>query len=480
MSDFGFLGDAYTAQSIYDNDQELINWYCEVDERKEPGERGHIVFYPTPGLSLKTQFAAGGEVRQVYTTSGGTNLYAVIGSSVNLYDASYNLTAVGTLSTGSGPVSITDNGTSVYFTDGPNRYSCTLAGTGFANVGSADGGFIGGVRADIVDNFIVYNRPTSQEFGCTNVLSAVSGALNFSSKDGSSDNLVSLIVANREVFLLGERTSEVWTDIGAFPFPFQRLAGTSMQHGCAAPFSVARLGEAFAFLSRDDRGRNVVVHIVGYQPKRISTLGVEAAFAKYSTVSDAIAYSYQQAGHEFYVLTFPTEDATWCYDVSTGMWHKRAWRDSLNVLHRHRSNCATLFNGEIIVGDYQNGSLYGLSQSANTDNGDTIPCIRRAPHLVKDYDRVFYQSLQLYFQPGVGTQSGQGSDPQAILEWSDDGGSTYGNQHLASLGKVGKYKNRCIWRQLGQARDRVFQVTVTDPVYRVLISAELQYQPGAW
>lgn len=481
MSDFGFVGDAYTAASIYQNDQELINWYCEVDERKEAGERGYITLYPTPGLVLKKESSFGlSEVRAVYTPSGGTNMYAVIGSNVNVYDTSFNLTSVGTLSSTTGPVSITDNGVSVYFTDGNNRYFCTIAGTGFANVGGGDGAFTGGVRTDIIDNFIIYNRPSSQQWGCTNALSTTSGALNFSSKDGSSDNLVSLIVTNRDIFLLGERTGEVWTDVGSFPFPFSRVPGTSMQHGCAAPFSIARLGEAFAFLSKDDRGQNVIVQMVGYQPKRISTFAVEAALANYSTVSDAIAYSYQQAGHEFYVITFPTADVTWCFDLSTSLWHKRAWRDANNVLHRHRSNCATLFNGKIIVGDYQNGNLYELSRSTYTDNGDIIPCIRRAPHLVKDYDRVFYQSLQLYFQPGVGIQSGQGSNPQAMLEWSDDGGSTFGNQHWTSIGKAGKYKNRAIWRQLGTARDRIFQVTITDPVNRVLVSAELQAQPGAW
>lgn len=480
MSDFQFVGDAYTTASIYQNDQELINWYCGVDERKQPGERGHMTLYPTPGLVLDKTSATTSEVRALYTPAGGVNLYAVIGGNVYIYNTAFTETLVGTLTSSSGPVSITDNGVSVYFTDGPNRYYCTLAGTGFANVGGADGAFTGGVRSDIVDNYIIYNRQSSQQWGCTNTLSTVSGALNFASKDGSSDNLVSLVVANREIFLLGERTGEAWVDVGSFPFPFQRIPGTSMQHGCVAPFSIARLGESFAFLSKDDRGQNVVVHMVGYQPKRISTFAVESALASYTVVSDAIAYSYQQAGHEFYVLTFPTADITWVFDISTNLWHKRAWRDANNVLHRHRSNCATFFNGKTIVGDFQNGNLYELSTSVYTDNGDMIPCIRRAPHLVKDYDRVFYQSLQLYFQPGVGIQSGQGSDPQAILEWSDDGGSTFGNQHYTSIGKVGKYKNRAIWRQLGTARDRIFQVTVTDPVNRVLISAELQASPGAY
>lgn len=480
MSDFNFIGDAYTTASIYQNDQELINWYCQIDERKADGERGKVILYPTPGLALKLQSATIAEVRAVYVPAGGNNLFAVIGSTLYIYDGSFNETSVGGLASSAGPVSITDNGVSIYLVDGVSRYFCTITGGGFTTVSGSDGAFSGGVRADIIDNFIVYNRFNSQQWAATDALSTTTQALSFSSKDGSSDNLVTLIVIDREVYLLGERTSEVWSDVGSFPFPFSRIPGTSTQHGCVAPYSLARLGESFAFLSRDDRGQNIVVMMVGYKPQRISTFAVEYTLSTYSTVSDAISYTYQQAGHEFYVLTFPTADVTWVFDLATQLWHKRAWRDSNNILHRHRSNCSALFNGQTIVGDFQNGRLYSLSQSIYTDNGDTIPCIRRAPHLVKDYDRVYYQSLQLYFQPGVGISTGQGSDPQAILEWSDDGGSTFGNQHLTGLGKVGKYKNRAIWRQLGSARDRIFQVTVTDPVYRVLISAELDAQPGAW
>lgn len=480
MADFGFVGDAYTAKSAYQNDQELINWYCEIDQRKREGERGRVTLYPTPGLLLKKTSATNAEVRALYTPSGMTNIFSVVGANVYIYDLNFNETLVGSLASNFGPVGIIDNGVSVYFTDGNNRYFCTLAGTGFTQVGNTDGAFTGGIRCDIVDNYIIYNRPTSQQWGCTNALSTTSGNLNFASKDGSSDNLIAPIVANRDIFLLGERTGEVWVDTGAFPFPFTRVPGTSMQHGCIAPWSVSRLGEAFAFLSRDDRGQSVVVQMVGYQSKRISTFALESQIAGYGYIADAKAYSYQESGHEFYVLTFPTADITWVYDLATDLWHKRAWRDSNNVLHRHRSNCATLFNNQIIVGDYQNGNIYQLTQSTFTDNGDTIPCIRRAPHLVKDYDRVFYQSLQLYFQPGAGIEVGEGSDPQAMLRWSDDGGATFSNEHWTSIGKVGRYKNRAIWRQLGTARDRVFEVTVTDPVNRVLISADLQAQPGAW
>jgi hypothetical protein len=218
----------------------------------------------------------------------------------------------------------------------------------------------------------------------------------------------------------------------------------------------------------------------GYEPMRISTHAVENDIASFSTCADCRAYSYQQEGHEFYVMNFPTGDRTWVFDLSTGLWHKRAWMDSLGVLHRHRGQVAAAFNGQIVVGDWQNGRLYAFSRSVYTDNGDPIPAIRRCLHLTGDLRNMFHHDLQLQFQPGVGLQTGQGSDPQAMLRWSNDGGFTWSTERWKSMCKVGQYKNRARWTQLGQARDRIYEVRVTDPVVRVLVSAELNATQGAF
>ena len=486
MPDFGFVGPSYVAASITQDDQECINWFPEVDPNKkakgitEQDKRGVVALYPTPGLLLRVTLAAGQPVRALWTVPGGATILAVCGSGFYTVDATFTATLRGTLSSSSGPVAMTDNGVSAYLVDGPNRYSYVLATGVFAQIAATDGAFTGGAKVDIVDNFLVYNNPNTQQFGNTNALSTASGALNFSSADSTPDNLVSLIVVSREVFFIKEAATEVWGDAGLFPVPFQRIAGTTMQHGCAAPFSVARLGEGAAWLSKDTRGQNVVIRTAGYQPIRISTHATEQAMAKYGTVSDAIAYTYQQGGHEFYVLTFPTADATWVYDLATDLWHKRAWRDARNNFHRHRSNCAALFQGQVIVGDWENGRLYALSTSTFTDADEPILCLRRCPHITTDFKYQFFHDLQIQFQPGVGIQQpAQGSNPQAMLRWSDDGGSTWSNQHWAEIGRVGKYKHRAIWRRLGMARDRIFEVGVTDPVYRVIVSANLNASAGA-
>lgn len=358
------------------------------------------------------------------------------------------------------------------------------------NVGSetmttSDGAFTASSQLDEVDTFFIYNQPGTNNWGASNALSSgiwgSSQPLSFSQKDGAASNLVSLIVNDREVFLLGERDAEVWVDAGASPFPFQRLVGTSIQHGCAAQYSVARLADSFAWLAQDTRGQGIVMRMRGYIPERISTHAVETAINGYPIISDARAYTYQQSGHEFYMLTFPTADATWVFDAASNLWHKRAWRDNLNVLHRDRGNCACEFTGKIVVGDWQNGNLYALDPTVYTDAaGAAMYRLRRAPHLTADLNRVKYRRLQVQFEPGVGLQSGQGSDPQAMLQWSDDGGSTWSNEHWTSIGKVGIYKNRTIWRRLGMARDRVFQVAITEPVKVVIVSANVEAQPQAF
>lgn len=489
MPDFGFVGGAYEAPSIYQDDQALINWYPETDSSKNagnkgmgvPGDRGVVALYPRPGLTpVVTPSSAA--VRALYTLPGQTQFLTVVGATLYLVNASFVATAVGTLVSSSGPVSITENGVNAYLVDGNNRYTYNWTTNTFATVSGSDGAFTGGTRCDNVDSFIIYNQPNTNQWGCTNALSTVSSAQNFANKVGYSDNIVTLISDHRQVLLLGERTSEWWTDVGSYPFPFQVISGTTMQHGCAAAFSVARLGESVAFLSHDDRGQGVVVMMNGYSPVRISNHAIEADIAKMainSTINDAIAFSYQYNGHEFYQITFPTADKTWCYDLATGMWHRLAYRDTNNNLHRHRGNCACVFRGYILMGDYQNGSIYKLDPNTYTDNGVVFPCIRRAPHLTDGLKRVTYHDLQIQFQPGVGLSNGQGSDPQAMLKWSDDGGSTYGNEHWVSIGKIGSYRNRAIWRRLGMARDRIFEVTVTDPVYRVVVSAELNAESEA-
>jgi len=392
----------------------------------------------------------------------------------------------------------------------------TMYGLNFSVLPTSDGAFSGANVVDIVDNYFIFNNPNTQQWAASNILSPITPALSFASKFTGPDNLVSIIADHGQVYLLGETTSEVWADAGTFPFPFQRIPGSSSQHGIVAQNSIARLGNSFAYLSKNIRGQSQVVMMNGYFPERISTHAVENSLTD-QYVEDARAWTYQLEGHECYVLSFPTLDLTWVYDFSTQMWHKWLWVDNYNVYHRHRGNCQANFQNLNLVGDFENGIIYQLDQNNYTDNGQEIRRLRRTPHLVTDYQRQYFDELQIYFQPGVGTTglsvnvpniqspfliaSSQTyivpsntiillgdlstidantptNQPQAMLRWSNDGGSTWSNEHWVNIGALGKYKNRAIWRRLGTARDRVFEVVVTDPIKAVIVSANLKATEG--
>jgi hypothetical protein len=519
MADFGFIGTSYEAPSIYQDGQECINFFAEIDPMKQAGDRGVVALYPTPGLLLQTQLAVA-QVRGLHTMSGETILIAVSGSSVYKVDLNMNAVLIGTLTTSTGQVSISDNittnnGLTAYIVDGPNRYTWVAATNTFATLASTDGPWQGASVVDVVDNYNIYNEVGTQNWACTDLGLASSSLALYGSADGSSDILMSLIVDRRQVYLLGETTTEVWTDVGNVisgitTFPFQRVPGTSSQSGIGAKFSLARFADSFVCVCKDTRGDSTIEMMVGYQWQKISTHAVEQTLTDVVT-SDAIAYTYQIEGHEMYVVTFPSigNGLTWVYDNSTKAWHKWLSWDN-GQYYRHRSNCGALFANMYIVGDYENGKLYSIENAVYTEDGATIRRLRRAVHLVSDFQREYFDELQLQFQPGVGlsntppyeseelttesgliliTQSGEilgtnaylgsaGYNPQAMLRWSNDGGSTWSNEHWTSIGKIGRYQNRAIWRRLGTARDRIFEVATSAPVKTVIISANLKSTVG--
>ncbi len=621
MPDFGFVGAAYEAPSIYQDAQECINFYPEIDPTKPQGDRGVMALYPTPGLQTVAILPNQEEVRAIRTLSGGTQVVTVCGDYVYVMEDDYTPKMIGQLNTSTGLVSMVDNGVNVYIVDDSYRYTwfisnpssatfvgsisgttltvtavtngtiavgqaifganvlqntvITALGTGSGGVGTYtvsntqtvvsttinavaspaivtgsiagttltvtavtsgtlkigqtidgtgvtdgtiitafgtgsggagtytvsasqtvgsttifamnwtvlpanDGAFEGGGTVDITDNYFVYNKPNSQLWASSDLLSPITDPLSFASKDGSPDDLVSIIVDRREVYLLGEMSSEVWINSGAVPFPFTRIPGTSTQQGIAAQYSMARMGNSFAYVSKNNRGEAMIVRMNGYFPERISTHAVETTLVN-ENVSDALAWTYQLEGHEVYVVTFPSigqNGLTWAFDNTTGLWHKWLYRNDQNEFERHRGNCCAFFNQQVLVGDYENGKIYQLARNFYTDDGQPIRRIRRAPHITTDLQRQYFHELQIQFQPGVGLSTGQGEDPQAMLRWSNDGGSTWSNEYWTSIGKQGKYQNRAIWRRLGWSRDKVFEVSISDPVKAVIVSANLKAEAG--
>jgi hypothetical protein len=370
-----------------------------------------------------------------------------------------------------------DNGTTLMAVDGDHYYLVTLATNAFA--AGSDPDFQGADVVVFVDGYFIFNVPGTGQFMISGINDTTIDALDIATSEGNPDNIVSIVADHRDVWMLNEDSTEVFQNTGNADFPFERITGAFIEYGCAAPFTAVKMASTVFWVGKDKDGAGMVVMAKGYQPQRISTHAVEAAILSYGDISDATAWTYQQDGHNFYLINFPNADSTWCYDVSTGQWHERSFNNE-GVQERHRAENHSYVNGTHVIGDYQTGKIYELSPDIYSDNGTAIKRVRRAPHLSKSGVRLYYDMFQLDVEVGVGIDgSGQGTDPQVMMRYSNDGAKTWSNERWVSMGAIGKTLTRVRWPRCGSARDRVFEITISDPVKAVLIGADINFSEAA-
>lgn len=515
FGDFGFAAGFDQPSDPYQNSQLAINYYPEIspsNTAKEPvallGAPG-LVGLASPGTIpvLGSTWAMPSSVtnlpvRGLWVLPGRTQAIAIIGNSC--YVVTYTQSnpsvlptlslgsSVGTLLTNTGQVRIRDNGLGgvAVIVDGPYGYYYVYgsAGSTVGPIGTfvqiTDPNFFGADTVAYIDGWWVFNKPGTQLFYTNSqAYSTTFDASFYAYKDAFTDKLIAVMESKEELWLLGEETTEIWYGAGGAYFYFQRLVGTMLQIGCKAAQSVARFSvggqDGLIWLGRSDRGENIVVKTSGFNFEVVSTPAVSNAITQLTYTADAFGYTYEDNGHEFYVLTFPTADVTWVYDGTMPpslAWTQRPSYDPYaQQMHRNRSNAYMQFANMRIVGDYQNGCLYQLTRNAYSDAAWPLLAIRRAPYVWDESrTRVFSASLQVEFAPGVGVSSGTWTNPQAQLRTSKDYGTTFGTPRFAPMGAAGNYLNRCIWRQLGFSRGTVAEIQVIDPVKRDIVGATIR------
>ena len=499
------LGQSYVARSINEADNRMVNMFPEITP---DGGKEAAYLMRAPGLRLLAT-VGNGPIRGLWTYND--QAYVVSGTSLYALGKDYTPTLIGTIE-GTGSVSIADNGTQMFIAASPLGYIYNQLTNELQQISDID--FPGSKMVGFLDGYFVFSEPNSQKFWITSLYEGTEiDPLDFASAEGSPDGIVSLYCDHRELWLFGTQSVEVWYNAGLPDFPFQRIQGAYNEIGCAAAFSVAKLDNTLFWLGADARGKGVIYRANGYNAQRVSTHAVEYSIQGFGDISDAVAFTYQQDGHAFYVINFPPLNRTWVYDVATGAWHERAGFSDGSFI-RYRPNCQMSWNDSIVVGDFQNGKVYALDLDVYSDAGlpqKWLRSWRALPTGQNNLKRTAHHSLQLDCETGVGLdgydyldqqeilcQNGPallcengsplilqqqtlvyttGVNPQVMLRWSDDGGHTWSNEHWRSMGRVGEYGYRTIWRRLGMTlklRDRVYEVSGTDPVKLAIMGAELE------
>ena len=327
----------------------------------------------------------------------------------------------------------------------------------------------GSTRVDYLDTYFLFNVPNSPTFYCSLSLSVNFDPLYYASKVSASDYLQSIVVCRREIYLPGDRTTELWYNAGNTTFPFSSVPGAFIEHGIVAPYSIAKVDTSAFWLTNDNQGQGIVVQAQSYISKRVSNHGVEQAIQSYSTISDAIGMTYQLDGHTFYVLTFPSANATWVYDMATQQWHEWLYIDSDGNENRSRVNCCTHAYGKVIAGDWLTGQLYTIDPTNYTDNGQPITRKRSFPHLTQENKRTIYWRLVADMEVG----NGAAGNDSLYLQWSDNKGKTWSTPISQSIGDTTDPNGdniSLLFTRLGIARDRIFYLYWAFPYFTALNS----------
>ncbi len=326
-----------------------------------------------------------------------------------------------------------------------------------------------------IDSYFAVNQNATKKFFISSSNDGTAwNALDFASKESSPDNLRRPIQAVGQLWNLGAITGEVWTNTGASAFPFQRIAGAKMSVGIYCPASAVEVDNSLFWVGATKDGVGIVYRANGFQPLRISTTPIEVLIRKATDPANIRAYTYQQDGHLFYVLTGGGLATSLVYDITTKMWHERAYLNNAGVFETHLGTCAMSAFGKIIVGDKNNGNLYVMDMDTFDDAGQPLAAERIYTHISDEDKRVRYNRLVIGVENGVGLQSGQGKVPLLELQLSKDGARTWSDIFQSEIGEVGEFQTKVSFRRLGIAEQMTFKIRITDPVPRRIVGSYLR------
>jgi hypothetical protein len=395
-------------------------------------------------------------------------MYVVSGGSLYAVDSTPSATLLGSVGAVPTPseIDIDTNVDSVVGVNPPDAYY--YDGSTFGQITDSDFTDRGAGDVEFIDNFMAFREPDSGRWFVADLSSVTSfDALNFATAEGSPDTLVGMKSDHDQMLLFGERTVEIWQNTGVSGFPFERVSNGLVEQGCLNGRTVAKADQSVFWVAEDFTVRR----LDGVTPVRVSTHAIEQWLRSVTTLS-LRGYSYVQEGHVFYVLTAP--EGAFFFDITTQLW---AERQSYGY-DTWRWGWPTAFAGNVVVGSTTRNVLATLDPEVYAELGDTQRAEWTYQPVVADGARAYHDRLEMVFESGVGLTSGQGSDPEVMLSLSDDGGQTWLALPNKKIGKIGQYRNRCVWHGLGSSRQRVYRAAVSDPVKLFLTDTLLEVRMG--
>jgi hypothetical protein len=465
-----FMIGSYNGRSSQWNDSRCVNLFPEL----AAGGKSQVALIGCPGVEQTLQISTG-TAPVFLVVPIGDNLFAFNATRVTKVEYDTTASAWGTQTNSLLGTTLTTTPTFAENRDYILLDSGVLVDTDTLAVTS--GMTFGWGVADTcqcvayLDGYFIAVPTNSQYFYISAILDPTSWhSLDYASAESEADRIVRVIPFRRELWLFGERSTEVWYNSGDPDFPFARNPSAHINIGLVNKRCIARVGDTIIWLGIDARGSGEVYMAEGYSPVKISNPVIDYNINKCRRdFSVAHAFSYKMSGHDFFVLVFPNT-GTWVYDATMNEWHE--WLDGSDLAPlKVRSYC--FYKDMHLVASRSaltNNAIGELSLDTYTMWTQPIKRLKISPLVAGERERIFHNKFEadLHLED-AGTVS---------LRYSDDGGNTWCDSKDISI-TAGDYKKRFRWHRLGHSRSRMYELSTTSEMRTLWIDAFLEFRGGA-
>lgn len=469
-----FALSSYRSGHLPISAQQLVNWYCQVQRQGMDAKSPAPLIQP-PGL-VEFCTPGAGPIRAAIEMAG--TLYVVSGQEFfSISSTGVETYLGGGITPGLDVIGIATSGTEIIVVDGVKGFSYKPAdGTPWAQISDVD--FLPARTVTYLNGYFIFESADTNQFFSSDANNGRSyDALFFSSAETNPDDIELCLSHHQQLYILGSNGFEIWQfNPNTSAFPWVRYPGASGEIGTAGPRAATTHKNNIYMVGSDW----LFYRVDGVVPTPLSDPGVAAAWKGYGDISDVVVWGITWGVQEWIFITFPSAQKTWVFDATTGFFHERESHESdMNPLYRWRGAVTARAYGRQFIGDAFSNQVGYLDDATYTEYGNPIRSRAVAPAMHRKGEIVFMSSLELLMRAGVGTTSGQGSDPQVMLDWSEDDGYTWEPYEMwASMGALGNRQTPILFTELGSFVTRTYRLTITDPVPRVLLCAIPKAQGG--
>ena len=476
----------YRSESLPVSAQDCVNLYPHVLE--SAGLNSEILF-GCPGIEqLATSGAVAADLNRGAIKLGDVP-YFVNGSELCRLNADFSIDVIGTID-GRGLVSMASNGVQILIivsgipgVPDVKGYTFTDVGGDFLNEVVDVDFFANGNPQHVryVDGYFLVTTDTKKF-----IISALNdgsswNALDVGTAESDPDVVMVPEILNNQPYIFGTETTEAFSNqpVGA-DFPFVRT-GTFLDKGTKAPFSVIKAQSQIYFVG-GGKGESPAVYQYGggAQAQKISTEGIDSILQRLTDdeLADIFAWTYAQKG--FYFVGFTLPSTTIVYDTRIGRWHERksfvTFQDGTTSYTRWRVNSIVQAYGKLIVGDMVDGRIGSVDIDIYDEYGAEIRRRVSTQPFQNNMTSFRVPMIELTMESGVG--NADDADPQVTMSRSIDG-RTWTDPRARSVGAIGEFFKRQIWRRLGRAsRFEMFAFEVSARVKVVIIQLVAEIMPG--